>query len=156
MSILLPGGAGYIGSHTAVELLKQGKDVVIIDNFSNSNVKALDAIKEITGSIVAPPTKALGLPASPSGRSDSNLEIRFLTSGSWSSGVVPSVKVMVIWLMEAEDVLEIDLKFGRVTKSSSRIFVTSSSTVLALAPGYTVITKTDGIEMSLINEIFCP
>ena len=49
MSILLPGGAGYIGSHTAVELLKQGKDVVIIDNFSNSNVKALDAIKEITG-----------------------------------------------------------------------------------------------------------
>ena len=49
MSILLPGGAGYIGSHTAVELLKQGRDVVIIDNFSNSNVKALDAIKEITG-----------------------------------------------------------------------------------------------------------
>ena len=49
MSILLPGGAGYIGSHTAVELLKQGKDVVIIDNFSNSNVKALDAIKKITG-----------------------------------------------------------------------------------------------------------
>ena len=49
MAILLPGGAGYIGSHTAVELLKQGKDVVIIDNFSNSNKKALDAIKEITG-----------------------------------------------------------------------------------------------------------
>lgn len=49
MSILLPGGAGYIGSHTAVELLKQGKDVVIIDNFSNSNIKALEAIKEITG-----------------------------------------------------------------------------------------------------------
>ena len=49
MSILLPGGAGYIGSHTAVELLNQGKDVVIIDNFSNSNVKALHAIKEITG-----------------------------------------------------------------------------------------------------------
>lgn len=49
MSILLPGGAGYIGSHTAVELLKQGKDIVIIDDFSNSNVKALDAIKQITG-----------------------------------------------------------------------------------------------------------
>lgn len=49
MSILLPGGAGYIGSHTAVELLKQGKDIVIIDNFSNSNIKALEAIKEITG-----------------------------------------------------------------------------------------------------------
>ena len=49
MSILLPGGAGYIGSHTAVELLKQGKDIVIVDNFSNSNVKALEAIKEMTG-----------------------------------------------------------------------------------------------------------
>lgn len=48
MSILLPGGAGYIGSHTAVELLKQGKDIVIIDNFSNSNIKAIEAIKEIT------------------------------------------------------------------------------------------------------------
>ena len=45
MSILLPGGAGYIGSHTAVELLKQGKDIVIVDNFSNSNVKALEAMK---------------------------------------------------------------------------------------------------------------
>ena len=49
MSILLPGGAGYIGSHTAVELLKQGKDIVIIDNFSNSNEKSLEAIKKITG-----------------------------------------------------------------------------------------------------------
>ena len=49
MAILLPGGAGYIGSHTAVELLKQGKDIVIVDNFSNSNKKALEAIKELTG-----------------------------------------------------------------------------------------------------------
>lgn len=49
MSILLPGGAGYIGSHTAVELLKKEKDIVIIDNFSNSNIKAIDAIKKITG-----------------------------------------------------------------------------------------------------------
>ena len=49
MSILLTGGAGYIGSHTAVELLNKGKDLVIIDDFSNSNAKALDAIREITG-----------------------------------------------------------------------------------------------------------
>ena len=49
MSILLPGGAGFIGSHTAVELLNKGKDIVIIDNFSNSNPKVLDAIKKITG-----------------------------------------------------------------------------------------------------------
>ena len=49
MAILLTGGAGYIGSHTAVELLNSGKDLVIIDDFSNSNEKSLDAIKKITG-----------------------------------------------------------------------------------------------------------
>ena len=49
MAILLPGGAGYIGSHTAVELLEAGKEIIIIDNFSNSTPKSLDAIKNITG-----------------------------------------------------------------------------------------------------------
>ena len=49
MAILLPGGAGYIGSHTAVELLKAGKEIIIIDNFSNSNPEVLDKIKQITG-----------------------------------------------------------------------------------------------------------
>lgn len=48
MSILVTGGAGYIGSHTVVELLSEGKDVIIIDNFSNSKPKVLDSIKEIT------------------------------------------------------------------------------------------------------------
>ena len=49
MKILLTGGAGYIGSHTAIELLKHGNEIVIIDDFSNSSSKALDAIKKITG-----------------------------------------------------------------------------------------------------------
>ncbi len=49
MAILLPGGAGYIGSHTAVELLNEGKDIIILDNFSNSKPEVLDSIKEITG-----------------------------------------------------------------------------------------------------------
>ena len=49
MSVLLPGGAGYIGSHTAIELLKKGKEIVIIDNFSNSKPETLEKIKEITG-----------------------------------------------------------------------------------------------------------
>ena len=49
MTVLLPGGAGYIGSHTAVELLESGYDIVIIDDFSNSNKKAIENIKKITG-----------------------------------------------------------------------------------------------------------
>ena len=49
MAILLPGGAGFIGSHTAVELLKEGREIIIIDNFSNSEPKALESIKKITG-----------------------------------------------------------------------------------------------------------
>ena len=49
MSILVTGGAGYIGSHTCVELLEKGEEIVIVDNFSNSKPEVLDKIKEITG-----------------------------------------------------------------------------------------------------------
>lgn len=48
MSILVTGGAGFIGSHTAVELLESGEDIVIVDNFSNSSPDVLEKIKEIT------------------------------------------------------------------------------------------------------------
>lgn len=47
--ILVTGGTGYIGSHTVVELIKDGFDVVIIDNLSNSQIDALDGIQKITG-----------------------------------------------------------------------------------------------------------
>ena len=49
MSVLVTGGTGYIGSHTVVELLKIGKDVVIVDNLSNSKICVLDRIEKITG-----------------------------------------------------------------------------------------------------------
>lgn len=48
MSILVTGGTGYIGSHTVVELLNNDKDVIVIDNFSNSKPEVLRKIKEIT------------------------------------------------------------------------------------------------------------
>ena len=49
MAVLVTGGAGYIGSHTVVELLNAERDVVIIDNFSNSKPAVLDRIEKITG-----------------------------------------------------------------------------------------------------------
>ncbi len=47
--ILVTGGAGYIGSHTVVELLAAGKELLILDNFSNSSPKALERIEQISG-----------------------------------------------------------------------------------------------------------
>lgn len=49
MAILVTGGAGYIGSHTCVELLNAGYDVVVVDNLYNSSEKALDRVEKITG-----------------------------------------------------------------------------------------------------------
>ena len=49
MAILVTGGAGYIGSHTCVELLQAGYDVVVLDNLSNASEKSLDRVKAITG-----------------------------------------------------------------------------------------------------------
>ncbi len=48
-TILVTGGTGYIGSHTCVELIEAGHEVVVIDNLYNSNIHSLDRIKEITG-----------------------------------------------------------------------------------------------------------
>ncbi|MGU3472557.1 UDP-glucose 4-epimerase GalE [Paenibacillus sp. D51F] len=49
MSILLTGGAGFIGSHTCVELLQAGYDVIVVDNLSNSNPESLNRVQEIAG-----------------------------------------------------------------------------------------------------------
>ncbi len=49
MAILITGGCGYIGSHTCVELLDRNYDIVVLDNFYNSNPEALKRVKELTG-----------------------------------------------------------------------------------------------------------
>ena len=50
--ILVTGGAGYIGSHTVVELIEAGYDVVVVDNLSNSSKESLDRVEQITGKSV--------------------------------------------------------------------------------------------------------
>ncbi|MDR7240474.1 UDP-glucose 4-epimerase GalE [Neobacillus drentensis] len=49
MAILITGGAGYIGSHTCVELLSAGYEIIVLDNFSNSKPESLNRVKELTG-----------------------------------------------------------------------------------------------------------
>ena len=49
MKILVTGGAGYIGSHTCVELLNKGMDVVVVDNLVNANAKSLERVQQIAG-----------------------------------------------------------------------------------------------------------
>lgn len=49
MKILISGGAGYIGSHTCVELLNAGYEIIVVDNLSNSKVESLNRVREITG-----------------------------------------------------------------------------------------------------------
>lgn len=52
MTILVTGGAGYIGTHTVVELLNIGTDVIVLDNLSNSSIEALNRVEKITGKSV--------------------------------------------------------------------------------------------------------
>ncbi|WKT00443.1 UDP-glucose 4-epimerase GalE [Gallibacterium salpingitidis] len=52
MAVLVTGGAGYIGSHTVVELLNANKEVIVLDNLCNSSAKSLDRVKQITGKSV--------------------------------------------------------------------------------------------------------
>ena len=52
MSILVSGGAGYIGSHTCVELINAGYDIVVADNLSNASEESLRRVEQITGKAI--------------------------------------------------------------------------------------------------------
>ena len=49
MKILVTGGAGYIGSHTSLALLRHGYEVIVVDNFSNSSLIALERVQQLAG-----------------------------------------------------------------------------------------------------------
>ena len=53
MKVLLAGGAGYIGTHTAVQLLKGGYEVVVVDNYDNSCPEAVKRAEELAGGKIA-------------------------------------------------------------------------------------------------------
>ncbi|WP_407398170.1 SDR family NAD(P)-dependent oxidoreductase, partial [Anaerovibrio sp.] len=53
MKILLAGGAGYIGTHTALSLLESGHEVVVVDNYDNSSPEAVRGVQELSGKTVA-------------------------------------------------------------------------------------------------------
>ena len=52
MKVLVTGGAGYIGSHTCVELVESGYTPIVVDNLCNSSAKSLERVKEITGQTI--------------------------------------------------------------------------------------------------------
>ena len=53
MAILITGGAGYIGSHTCVQLLEAGYVIVVVDNLSNSSVESIDRVKQLSAKAFA-------------------------------------------------------------------------------------------------------
>ena len=60
MNVLVTGGAGYIGSHTCVELIEAGHTPIVIDNLSNSNPESLHRVAEITGKPVRSEERRVG------------------------------------------------------------------------------------------------
>lgn len=52
MNILITGGAGYIGTHTIIELIASGHSVVVVDNFINSSAESIHRVEKITGKII--------------------------------------------------------------------------------------------------------
>lgn len=53
MAILIAGGAGYIGSHTCLQLLQAGHEIVVLNNLSNSLLESLNRVKQISGKTIA-------------------------------------------------------------------------------------------------------
>ena len=74
MNILVTGGTGYIGSHTAVELIQRGYNAILLDNLSNSREEVVHAIGEITGK------KSISLTSTSATKRNSTSSFRFIRS----------------------------------------------------------------------------
>ena len=104
MHILVTGGAGYIGSHTVVELQNSGYDVTVLDNLSNSSEKSLERVEKITGKKV-PFYKADILDRDALEEIFSNNNVQVLLSGfgvglSWANAIINFNNIYCSSLME--------------------------------------------------------
>ena len=88
MHILVTGGAGYIGSHTCLELLEQGHEITVIDNLSNSTRESLRRVEALTGKKIV--LEVVDLRDRDKLRSSylKNSQIRELVVSSWSASSV--------------------------------------------------------------------
>ena len=82
MRVLITGGAGFVGSHTVLTLLKKGIEVTIIDSFQNCSKKSIDAIKQIAQSV--------------NPNSQNNIDFLFSLNFGLSCGCVPSKLILII------------------------------------------------------------
>ena len=137
--ILITGGAGFIGSHTSVLMINEGHDIVILDNFSNSDVKVYDRIKAITGKM---PQKAVidicnkeQLDQFWSKNRDIDSVIHFAASKAVGESVKQPLKYYANNIGGILSVLEIGLKYGL------KNFVFSSSATVYGQPDVLPVTE---------------
>lgn len=127
-NVLVAGGAGYIGSHTVVELIKAGYEVVVVDNLSNSDISSLEGINKITG--VKPTFYNVdccdkGALSEVFKRHDFNSVIHFAAFKAVGESVEQPAKYYRNNLLSLMNVLELMVEYGRrnvVFSSSATVY----------------------------------
>ena len=127
-SVLVAGGAGYIGSHTVVELINAGYEVVVVDNLSNSDISSLEGVSKITG--VKPTFYNVdccdkGALSEVFKRHDFNSVIHFAAFKAVGESVEQPAKYYRNNLLSLMNVLELMVEYGRrnvVFSSSATVY----------------------------------